>query len=389
MSSVLEKAINSVQESELAYSKFIAPNDTKATKGHQSGYLVPKDAWRMFFTSPGVKGAMKDINVVVRWQDSFETTSRVVYYGERTRDEYRLTRFGYGFPYREANFVGDLMVVVKKGNHFYDAFILSSDEDIEDFFSAFGISATETNSLIPKTRELTAENILLKLFQEYINGLKVDFPKAEEVSANARNIFNKAFNISPALAIAQPDAQLVKWLTTEFELFKAIENSRYGEKIKSPFKSVEDLIEFSNTILNRRKNRAGKSLENHLSEVFTLTNVQFASQAKTEGAKKPDFIFPSAEAYHDTKFPSDKLVFLGAKTTCKDRWRQVINEANRISTKHLFTLQQGISSNQLDEMEQHNVRLVVPNDYISSYPKSYRKKILPLKGFVDLVKSKQ
>jgi type II restriction enzyme len=117
--------------------------------------------------------------------------------------------------------------------------------------------------------------------------------------------------------------------------------------------------------------------------------VQFTSQAKTEGAKKPDFIFPSAAAYHDEKFPTDKLLFLGAKTTCKDRWRQVINEADRIETKHLFTLQQGISANQLEEMEQHKVRLVVPQEYISSFPKSHRDKILPLKGFVELVKSKQ
>ena len=35
----------------------------------------------------------------------------------------------------------------------------------------------------------------------------------------------------------------------------------------------------------------------------------------------------------------------------KDRWRQVLNEADCIETKYLFTLQQGISKNQLREMK--------------------------------------
>jgi hypothetical protein len=30
---------------------------------------------------------------------------------------------------------------------------------------------------------------------------------------------------------------------------------------------------------------------------------------------------------------------LGAKTTCKDRWRQVLTEAIKIPHKHLFTLE--------------------------------------------------
>jgi len=48
-------------------------------------------------------------------------------------------------------------------------------------------------------------------------------------------------------------------------------------------------------------------------------------------------------------------------TTCKDRWRQVINEADRIPEKHLFTLQPTISKNQLREMTDEKVHLVVPS----------------------------
>lgn len=44
---------------------------------------------------------------------------------------------------------------------------------------------------------------------------------------------------------------------------------------------------------------------------------------------------------------------LGVKSTCKDRWRQVLSEAKRIDNKHLATLEPGISENQTAEMQAH------------------------------------
>ena len=49
-------------------------------------------------------------------------------------------------------------------------------------------------------------------------------------------------------------------------------------------------------------------------------------------------------------FAIDKLCTLAAKTTCKDRWRQILSEADRLrdENKYLCTMQQGISSAQMD-----------------------------------------
>ena len=80
---------------------------------------------------------------------------------------------------------------------------------------------------------------------------------------------------------------------------------------------------------------------------------------------------------------------LASKTCCKDRWRQVINEADRIKHKHLFTLQEGVSVNQLDEIYQHGIILVVPEPTKKSFPAKYRQKIMNLTGFVDLIKHSQ
>ena len=42
---------------------------------------------------------------------------------------------------------------------------------------------------------------------------------------------------------------------------------------------------------------------------------------------------------------------LAVKTTAKDRWRQVLVEAERVETKHLLTLQEGISEIQYAQIE--------------------------------------
>jgi hypothetical protein len=76
---------------------------------------------------------------------------------------------------------------------------------------------------------------------------------------------------------------------------------------------------------------------------------------------------------------------LGAKTTCKDRWRQIVGEADKIPIKHLFTLQQGISTNQLKEMKTAGITLVVPNPFLPKFPKEFHGDIWTLEKFLKQV----
>ena len=174
----------------------------------------------------------------------------------------------------------------------------------------------------------------------------------------------------------------------EYTLFRKIEESRYGEKIFHGFNSMQEFIDIANSVLNRRKSRAGKSFENQLKAIFDGNNLRYDTQAVTEANKKPDFIFPGKSAYHDLNYNTDKLIILGAKTTCKDRWRQILNEADRVrgKKKYLCTLQQGISIQQLQEMKTEQVVLVVPQPYIEKYPKEFRQEIFSLSNFIKFVK---
>lgn len=389
MDSILNKAIQTVQQADIAFTKFITANDTGATGGHQAGFHIHKNAWLLFFDTAGVKGSNKDKFITIKWQDDFETRSRFIYYGTGTRNEYRLTRFGKGFPYLQDENIGDLLVVAKKASDYYEAFVLQLDEEIDEFLAALNISSNDINGIIPKQFEQTAEDKLLQCFEAFINSLKVEFPATIELATTARNCYNKAYDITSRLIKASPDKEILGWLNAEFQLFKALENNRYSQRIKTPFATVEELVETANTILNRRKSRAGKSLEHHLAEIFSTFELAYATQATTEDNKKPDFLFPSVEKYLNPKFDDKKLMMLASKTTCKDRWRQVLNEADRIKTKHLFTLQQGISKNQLEEMYKYDVCLVVPKPYLTSFPQEFRERILTLDTFVSHVQSVQ
>lgn len=388
MSEILNSAITKVQNSRHAFCRFITANDTGTNGSHQAGFYIPKCAAALLFDTPGVRGENKDKSVEIKWQDGFVTESRFIYYGQGTRNEYRITRFGRNFPFFEEDNVGDLLIIAQQSENYYYGFVLQTDQDIDDFFAYFNLSSERTNQLIDITQACTSDKLLEIGIQEIVSHY-TDFPDTCQMAAFAREIYNKAHKITEAKICNAPDEQLLKWHDTEFSLFRGFEDKVYAPIYSKPFPNCQELVTFSNTILNRRKSRAGKSLEHHLATIFTAAKLEYEEQAITEDNKKPDFLFPGGEAYHNLLFPTEDLVFLGAKTTCKDRWRQVLNEADRIETKYLFTLQQGITKNQLREMRHEHVKLVVPAPYRGSFAKEYQTEIETLASFIDIVKSKQ
>jgi len=380
MSKIVEHSIEAVQKAESSFCKFISANDVGKTGGHQSGYYIPISFCSIIFETSIIRGQDYTQFVNIEWQNDFTIQNRFKFYG--SKNECHLTRFGRKFPYLTEDNLGDLLIISKIDKENYKAFILSTDEDFDEFFAALNITANDTNRPINKIERVNAEDDLLACFNSFIKYLNNEFPSTLSLSSNARTCYNTCYNITDKLIKADPDRNLLNWLDAEYQLFKAIETEVYSDKILAPFKNLEALIIFANTLLNRRKSRAGKSLEFHLEEVFKTFNLKFTSQGITEDNKKPDFIFPNISAYHNQSFDPDNLILLASKTTCKDRWRQVVSEADRIKVKHLFTLQQGISKNQLQEMYNQGVRLVVPEPYLKTFPKEFRNDILTLDTFI-------
>ena len=160
--------------------------------------------------------------------------------------------------------------------------------------------------------------------------------------------------------------------------------------IRRGFNGIDSFISRAQSILQRRKARSGRSLELHAKGIFLEEGLQeesdFSHDAESEPGRRPDFLFPSQELYRNPDFPSERLRMLAAKTTCRDRWRQILNEAERVKTKHLLTLQEGVSDRQFEEMRNSGVQLVVPSALHSRYPSSVRPFLISLETFIAKVR---
>ena len=389
---ILGKAIQSVSDAKSSYCKFLSANDSGETGGHQAGILISIKAKDMMFDPMFPLGHIEKRVVKIKWQDDYETDSTFTYY--KSKGELRITGFGRGFPYLNKEDTGALFVFTMRDKENYEGYFLYTEDDINTFLDSFGLSPTETNRPIQTafkanyTDEGKVEaGEIFRFIQEIIIYRDSVFPDSATMSRVARQIFDKAYNRKDQI-ITNPDKRIIDWTDEEYRIFRRLEEKLYGSIIKKGFSDMETFIDMANQVLNRRKSRAGKSLEHHIAAIFDANKIAYEEQVKTEGNKRPDFIFPSGKAYHDITFPTDRLISLASKTTCKDRWRQVINEADRLRgrNKYLLTLQQGISTPQLKEMAAEKVILVVPKPYISSYPREYQGGIMTVKKFIDYVK---
>lgn len=226
------------------------------------------------------------------------------------------------------------------------------------------------------------------MLDRLIEPFGLEFPTTRILSALARN------SLPDANPLENPDAVLLAWMEREEQLFRRLERRVVDVKLRSGFMAgsdadVEGFLAFSLSVQNRRKARAGQALENHLEALFVARKLRFARGTETENRNRPDFLFPGQIEYRDPTFPAESLTMLGAKSTLKDRWRQVLSEAQRIDTKHLLTLEPSISTNQTDEMRTKKLQLVVPSKLHETYRENQRLWLLSLSDFVDLVSLKQ
>lgn len=214
-----------------------------------------------------------------------------------------------------------------------------------------------------------------------------EFPATREFSEYTRD------SLKGVIVQDDPDGALVAWMHHEEKLFKTFEKCIVAERLKEGFGSngenVDAFISFSLSVQNRRKARVGAALENHLECIFKTLGISYSRGKVTENKSKPDFIFPSIEDYKTFNFPADRLTMLGAKSTCKDRWRQVLSEAKRIIEKHLLTLEPSISEAQTDEMKDSGLQLVVPKLIHNTYNAGQQKWLMSLSEFIKLVQSRE
>jgi hypothetical protein len=380
-SAVAERAIDSALQFGSALLKYISANDVGLTGSHQYGFYLPNPLWTMFTPDPPLKGTNAKHPVRIEWQDGRVTESMVTWYGNKSRFEYRLTRFGKDFPFLSADEVGSLLVLVPRSIDDFLAYVLDLEDDISDIQARLGVDivdrwAAYSKDALPPLE--TEDECIARDFREFASSIS-EFPTGLKFANRAREALEKC--VADFVSLPSDD-RLMRCVQHEFTLFKLVERRLCEPEICRVFQSVDDFLKTANSILQRRKSRAGQSLEHHVEHILETAHVPFERQPKSVDGH-PDIIIPGSEQYHDQKWPDEKLFVIGVKRTCKDRWRQVLNEATRIRRKHILTIQPGISQAQLNSMSEAHVTLVVPKSLHDKYPPAWAERLLTVERFVD------
>ncbi|MDY6873920.1 MAG: type II restriction endonuclease [Chloroflexota bacterium] len=380
-----ERALFDALSTGRALVKFISANDVGTTGSHQYGFYLPKAAWQLYSPYSPDEGENYRHDVQITWPDGLITSSRVYWYGRESRSEYRLTRFGHGFPWiqwnRDDN-VGDLLVIIPHTIEQFSAYILSHDEDIEELLAGLGIEITDTWGYmgISNIPEEIENNCLDYQFRQFVHSID-ELPSGAIFSDTTVHALNECVT---SFDLIDPDSKLLRLVKEEYALYRMAEKEVFGPSIQRVYNSLDEFLQTANSILQSRKSRAGRSLENHVEYILIQAGIPFSIRPTVDGTK-PDVLIPGVEQYEDLQYPTQDLFMIGIKRTCKDRWRQVTREAPRIPQKHLLTLQRGVSSNQFEEMTSLNVSLVVPKQYHSDYPSEIRSSILSIEAFLEVL----
>lgn len=383
------------------YSKRLSANDTLANGAHQAGAYFPKEL--LFDVLPDLR--RRDVEnprvLLPAFVDSHPEVRQVsaIWYNNKyrggTRNEARVTGWGGGASaLLDPDSTGALAVFVfvdgatPDGASALHVWVCEGYEDevIEDLTGvvdpAQSVIWRPGNGAGATPVKPAVLSCLLRP-EDMAPDWLIKFPSPAQ-------IVRKAVDLRP-LQSETSDSRLVRRRACEFEIFRSVELAIEGPKVSAGFSSLNDFLTLAQTVLQRRKSRSGRSLELHAREIFLEEGLvegrDFSHGATSEGEKKPDFIFPSSRAYQDSAFPAEKLRILAAKTTARDRWRQVLNEADRVSSKHLLTLQEGVSENQFAEMEAAKLQLVVPANLVEAFPKNVRPKLITLDQFIADVRT--
>jgi len=322
------------------------------------------------------------------------------------RSEYRLY-FPPVEPLKDCAAEGDLLLIAKRSDGSALVIVAKKESTIErQFLWLFGVSSLSGPSFYVRSDlEIEEDRVSLgkrKILEHLGIGVNEtepnylddmlekfggNFPKTDVFSHYARNTLGEISSVdAPALA-------LTLWMEREEILFKTLENhllkTEFFKLSQEGFDQIEPFFSLFQSAQQRRRARAGSALENHLEQIFSEHSISYTRGGVTENKLKPDFIFPSITHYHNRDFPNDSLTMLAVKSTCKDRWRQILNEAERISIKHLLTLEPGISENQTAEMYAEQVQLILPRSLHSSFTAKQQSWLMGVADFVNLARSRQ
>lgn len=183
-------------------------------------------------------------------------------------------------------------------------------------------------------------------------------PSTKKMAAAARQIVAD-FGVTPL----DPDEFVQTALDAETALFMSIESEMGDRALKQVVREghydFHQVMQICTSFSQRRRSRRGQSLENHFRSVLEDLDIPHGYQCITERGRKPDFIFPSCEDYHNPGYPTHLLRMVGCKTLVRERHSQWLGEALRVPMKYALCVDAGLSD-QLVRRYRNRLRFFMP-----------------------------
>ena len=126
---------------------------------------------------------------------------------------------------------------------------------------------------------------------------------------------------------------------------------------------VRNFIPLYQVMLNasqQRKTRVGTGFESHIRKMLEAGGIPHEDQAIVS-TRRPDFVLPNKKLYSER---SADAIVLAAKTTLRERWKQVPME-QRNCTVFLATMDEKVTISAVKEMANLQIVLVVPEAFKS------------------------
>lgn len=136
----------------------------------------------------------------------------------------------------------------------------------------------------------------------------------------------------------------------------------------------------------QRKSRAGYSYEHHIETMLSDGHIPFEKQVVIQAKKRPDFVLPSLAFLDSGKPGASEGLILSAKTTLRERWKQVEREKGDRDL-YLTTVDENIASNAIEDMASIGIKLVIPEKLKKAKESEYQghKNVLSFREFCDHV----
>jgi hypothetical protein len=259
--------------------------------------------------------------------------------------------------------------------------------------SILAVPEDETEVLI---RELTL-NLSAGTLEAFIKSVS-KLPTSESLAAMAQGVYMaelKLSSLNPFEMTAPGDAVMRISRDIEYKLYKKAELRHRAAEV---FRIISDggptlaeaivrgFSQLDATFLSasqHRKSRAGRSFERHIARLLTDGGIRYEEQTVT-GGRRPDFVMPSLLILKDKNRTFEQALILSAKTTLRERWKQVAMEKFNCSF-FLATVDDRVSSDAIDDMLKQEICLVVPESLKKSKETCYdvKENVITFRSFFD------